>query len=135
VNFDVPKVPEDYIHRVGRTARAEAVGDAFTLVAPDEEEDLRRIERVMGKRLPRVIVPDFDYGARAGARLEIPLADRIAAIRAKKADDRARAQTKTQRRTGDKAPVPAERDNSRNGQGESAGGIRRGRARRRRPRR
>ena len=58
VNFDVPNVPEDYIHRVGRTARAEAVGDAFTFVAPDEEEDLRRIERVIGKRLPRVMVPD-----------------------------------------------------------------------------
>src|SRR4051812_9073162 len=40
VNFDVPKVPEDYIHRVGRTARAEAVGDAFTFVAPEEEPDL-----------------------------------------------------------------------------------------------
>ena len=40
VNFDVPKVPEDYIHRVGRTARAEAVGDAFTFVSPEEEPDL-----------------------------------------------------------------------------------------------
>jgi ATP-dependent RNA helicase RhlE len=98
VNFDVPKVPEDYIHRVGRTARAEAVGDAFTLVAPDEEEDLRRIERAIGKRLPRVIVPDFDYTARAAARLEIPIADRIGAIRAKKAEDRARAEAKTKRR-------------------------------------
>ena len=45
VNFDVPQVPEDYIHRVGRTARAEATGDAFTFVSPQEEEDLRRIER------------------------------------------------------------------------------------------
>ena len=97
VNFDVPKVPDDYIHRVGRTARAEAVGDAFTFVAPDEEEDLRRIERVIGKRLPRVIVPDFDYRAREGARLEIPLADRIAAIRAKKAEDRGRAEARKKR--------------------------------------
>ena len=64
VNFDVPKVPEDYIHRVGRTARAEAVGDAFTFVAPDEEQDLRRIEREVGRRLPRVMVPDFDYSAK-----------------------------------------------------------------------
>ncbi len=62
VNFDVPKVPEDYIHRVGRTARAEATGDAFTFVAPEEEADLARIERAIGKRLPRVILPDFDYG-------------------------------------------------------------------------
>ena len=41
VNFDVPTVPEDYIHRVGRTARAEATGDAFTFVSPEEEGDLR----------------------------------------------------------------------------------------------
>ena len=61
VNFDVPLVPEDYIHRVGRTARAEATGDAFTFVAPNEEADLRAIEQAIGKRLPRVTVPDFDY--------------------------------------------------------------------------
>jgi ATP-dependent RNA helicase RhlE len=103
VNFDVPKVPEDYIHRVGRTARAEAVGDAFTFVAPDEENDLRSIERVIGKRLPRVIVPDFDYNARAAARLEIPIADRIGAIRAKKTEDRARAEAKTKRREANEA--------------------------------
>ncbi|MBA3318765.1 MAG: ATP-dependent helicase, partial [Gemmatimonadales bacterium] len=97
VNFDVPKVPEDYIHRVGRTARAEAVGDAFTFVAPDEEEDLRRIERALGKRLPRVMVPDFDYAAPGEGRLEVPLGERIAAIRARKAEERARAGAKAGR--------------------------------------
>jgi ATP-dependent RNA helicase RhlE len=91
VNFDVPKVPEDYIHRVGRTARAEAVGDAFTFVAPEEEPDLRRIERALGRRLPRVMVSDFDDTAKPAARLEVPLGERIAAIKAKKAEDRARA--------------------------------------------
>jgi len=98
VNFDVPKMPEDYIHRVGRTARAEAVGDAFTFVAPDEEAGLRGIERELGKRLPRVMVPDFDYRAKAGAALEIPLAQRIEAIKAKKREDRARAAAKAERR-------------------------------------
>jgi ATP-dependent RNA helicase RhlE len=98
VNFDVPKVPEDYIHRVGRTARAEAVGDAFTFVAPEEEPDLKRIERALGRRLPRVLVPDFDYTAKPAARLEVPLGERIAAIRAKKAEDRARAEAKGRRR-------------------------------------
>ena len=122
VNFDVPKVPDDYIHRVGRTARAEAVGDAFTFVAPDEEEDLRRIERVIGKRLPRVMVPDFDYRARDGARLEIPLADRIATIRAKKAEDRGRAEAKKQRRDGQPS-----------GRAGSDGGNQRARYRRRPP--
>jgi len=98
VNFDVPMAADDYIHRVGRTARAEATGDAFTFVAPEEEGDLRQIERAVGKRLPRVVLPDFNYSARAEARLEVPLAERIAAIRAKKAEDRARAKAKLERR-------------------------------------
>src|SRR5579872_795972 len=63
VNFDVPLVPEDYIHRVGRTARAEATGSAFTLMAPDEEDNIRGIERAISSRLPRVTLPDFDYKA------------------------------------------------------------------------
>ena len=99
VNFDVPAVPEDYIHRVGRTGRAELTGDAFTFVAPDEEGDLKAIERAIGKSLPRVTLPDFDYRARPEARLEIPLAERIAAIRARKAEERGRAKAKAQRRT------------------------------------
>jgi len=65
INFDVPAAPEDYIHRVGRTARAELTGSAFTLVAPDEEAMLRGIERAIDKRLPRVTIPDFDYTASA----------------------------------------------------------------------
>ena len=98
VNFDVPQVPEDYIHRVGRTGRAEATGDAFTFVSPDEETDLRAIERAIGKRLPRITVPDFDYTARPQHKLEIPLAQRIAEIRARKRDDRARAELNAARR-------------------------------------
>src|SRR5213076_3518243 len=73
VNFDVPNVPDDYIHRVGRTARAELTGDAITFVAPDEENDLRAIERAIGKRLPRVTVPDFDYAQKPAEKLEIPI--------------------------------------------------------------
>jgi ATP-dependent RNA helicase RhlE len=67
VNFDVPLVPEDYIHRVGRTARAETTGSAFTLMAPEEEGSIRSIERAINSRLPRVTLPDFDYNARAQA--------------------------------------------------------------------
>jgi ATP-dependent RNA helicase RhlE len=62
INFDVPLAPDDYIHRVGRTGRAEATGDAFTFVAPEEESSVRAIERALGKALPRVLLPDFDYG-------------------------------------------------------------------------
>jgi ATP-dependent RNA helicase RhlE len=98
VNFDVPPEPDSYIHRVGRTARAETTGSAFTLVSPEEEGDLRGIEKAIGKRLPRVTVPDFDYTARHEARLEVPLAERIAAIRARKAEERARGRAKAERR-------------------------------------
>jgi len=61
ISFDVPHVPDDYVHRIGRTARAEAEGDAFVLVSPAEEKDLVGIERHIGQRLPRVTLPDFDY--------------------------------------------------------------------------
>ena len=61
VNFDVPAASEDYIHRVGRTGRAELTGEAFTFVAPEDEGDLRAIERAIHKTLPRVVLPDFDY--------------------------------------------------------------------------
>ena len=103
VNFDVPLVPEDYIHRVGRTGRAELTGDAFTFVSPEEEGDVRAIEKAIGRRLPRVTVPGFDYNARSAPRLEIPAAERIAAIRKKKAEDRARSAAKAQRRAGGSA--------------------------------
>jgi ATP-dependent RNA helicase RhlE len=98
VNFDVPHVPEDYIHRVGRTARADAKGDAFTFVAPDEEADLRAIERAVGRSLPRIVVSGFDYTQRPAERFEVPIGERIAAIRARKAEDRKRAKEKAERR-------------------------------------
>jgi ATP-dependent RNA helicase RhlE len=98
VNFDVPNVPEDYIHRVGRTARAGAVGDAITLVSPPEEADLRLMERALGTRMARVKLPGFDYTAREAERLEIPLAERIATIRARKAGERARGRANVARR-------------------------------------
>ena len=88
INFDVPAEPDAYIHRVGRTARAEARGDAFTLVSPDEEADLTAIERALGKRLPRVILPGFDYAAKPEGRLEIPLAERLAANRRRRGPSR-----------------------------------------------
>ena len=111
INFDVPAQPEDYIHRVGRTARAEMTGSAFTLVSPEEEGDLRAIEKAIGRRLPRVTVPDFDY-TRAPERLEVPHAQRIAEIRARKAEERARARANAERRAANAA---------RQGRGHGAG--------------
>ena len=101
VNFDVPQVPDDYIHRVGRTGRMEATGEAFTFVSAEEEGSLRAIERAIGKRLPRVTVPDFDYTARPKQRLEIPIAQRLGEIRARKREDRARAELNAARQAAD----------------------------------
>ena len=98
VNFDVPLVPDDYIHRIGRTGRADLTGEAFTFVAPEEEGNLNAIERAINKGLPRVTLPDFDYRARPKAKLEVPLAERIAAIRTRKSQERARAKVKAARR-------------------------------------
>jgi ATP-dependent RNA helicase RhlE len=100
VNFDVPHMPEDYIHRVGRTARADATGDAFTFVSPEEEGDLGQIERAISKRLPRVVVQGFDYSGKPQQRFEVPIAERIAEIRARKADERKRAKEKADRKAG-----------------------------------
>jgi ATP-dependent RNA helicase RhlE len=63
VNFDVPHEPETYIHRVGRTARAQQRGDAYTLVMPEEEPDLGRIEKLIGMRIDRAKIPGFRYDA------------------------------------------------------------------------
>ena len=100
VNFDVPPAPEDYIHRVGRTGRAELTGDAFTFYSPEEEGDIKSIERAINRKLPRVMLEGFDYSARPQQRFEVPLAERIAEIRKKKAEDRARSAAKAARKAG-----------------------------------
>jgi len=88
-------VPEDYIHRVGRTGRAELTGEAFTFVAPEEEDGLRAIERVIGRALVRVTIPNFDYLGSV-PKLEVPRGQRIAAIRAQRAVQQQRRRTKTE---------------------------------------
>jgi ATP-dependent RNA helicase RhlE len=60
VNFELPNVPEDYVHRIGRTARAGSTGAAVSLVAPDETGLLRSIEKVMNQRVPFAPVPTFE---------------------------------------------------------------------------
>jgi ATP-dependent RNA helicase RhlE len=106
VNFDVPNVPDDYIHRVGRTARAGATGEALTFVSPEEQGDLRAIERAVAKALPRRTLDGFDYQTKPPERLEIPIAERIAEIRARKAQERARAAAKTVRGPSSLTPLP-----------------------------
>ena len=135
INFDVPAAPDDYIHRVGRTGRAEMTGEAFTFVSPDEEPDLRAIERAVGKSLPRVTLPDFDYKAHA-AQFEVPLRDRIAAIRQRKRRERERATINAARRAaGARGASGRQTGASADRAGASPGGASAGRFRPRRPRR
>jgi ATP-dependent RNA helicase RhlE len=121
VNFDVPPAPEDYIHRVGRTGRAEMTGEAFTFYSPEEEPDIRGIEKAISKKLPRVTLEGFDYSARPQQRFEVPLAERIAEIRKKKAEDRARAAAKAARRGGSESGGTAQRGSSQSSQKSGSG--------------
>ncbi len=61
INYDIPDTPEAYIHRIGRTGRAARSGDAFTLATPEDNSMVRSIERVLGARLERRHLEDFDY--------------------------------------------------------------------------
>src|SRR5688500_7178664 len=60
VNFDVPHSPEDYVHRIGRTGRAGLAGEAISLVAPQDMEAMGAIERLIKKRIERVLIPSFE---------------------------------------------------------------------------
>ncbi|MEJ7812949.1 MAG: DEAD/DEAH box helicase [Gemmatimonadaceae bacterium] len=62
INYDVPQDAEDYVHRIGRTGRAAATGDAFTFMAPDEIAMVRTIERVLGQPIPRISLAGYDFG-------------------------------------------------------------------------
>src|SRR5206468_6109170 len=106
VNFDVPKVPEDYIHRVGRTARAGATGDAITFVSPEEMNELRAIERAVAKVLPRKTLDGFDYQPKTAEKLEIPLAERLAAMRSQRSGERARSAARNAAPNNDRKPQP-----------------------------
>ena len=61
INYDVPENPEDYVHRIGRTGRAMAVGDAFTLVSPENAGDIRDIQRFIGAKIPELRLEGFPY--------------------------------------------------------------------------
>ncbi|MDB6170517.1 MAG: rhlE 2 [Verrucomicrobia bacterium] len=61
INYDVPEKPEDYVHRIGRTGRAQAVGDAFTLVTPENAGDIRDIQRFIGQKIPELKLEGFNY--------------------------------------------------------------------------
>jgi ATP-dependent RNA helicase RhlE len=61
INYDVPHHPEDYVHRIGRTGRAQSVGDAFTIMTGDDVEEIAAIEHFIGQKIPRVKLEGFNY--------------------------------------------------------------------------
>ncbi len=61
INYDVPQHPEDYVHRIGRTGRAQKVGDAFTIMIAEELDHVRSIERFIGQKIPRLKIENFEY--------------------------------------------------------------------------
>jgi len=63
INYELPNVPEDYVHRIGRTGRAGASGEAISLVSADENDFLRGIERLIGQQIPLEVKPGFEIGS------------------------------------------------------------------------
>jgi ATP-dependent RNA helicase RhlE len=70
VNYDFPMHSEDYVHRIGRTGRARAVGDAISFVTPEDHGDLRLLERFIGRGIVRKRAEGFNYAAAGPARAE-----------------------------------------------------------------
>ena len=68
INYDMPDTADAYIHRIGRTGRAERLGMAFTFVTPEDDDLVRKLERVMGQPLKRQRVAAFDYSTPAPPR-------------------------------------------------------------------
>lgn len=118
VNFDVPATPEDYIHRVGRTGRAEMTGDAYTFAAPEERDLVRAIERTVGTTIERRTIDGFDYTAAPDEPLEVPLQERLARMRAERAEARKRSAEKAEGR----ARAGAGQGNRSRGRGGRRGG-------------
>jgi ATP-dependent RNA helicase RhlE len=70
VNYDFPMHPEDYVHRIGRTGRAHAIGDAISFVTPEDHGPLRSLERFIGRGIVRKKAEGFDYSQAAPPRDE-----------------------------------------------------------------
>jgi ATP-dependent RNA helicase RhlE len=69
VNYDFPMHPEDYVHRIGRTGRAQAIGDAISFVTPEDHAELRSLERFIGRGIVRKRAEGFDYNAAGPAHV------------------------------------------------------------------
>jgi ATP-dependent RNA helicase RhlE len=72
INFDIPSTPESYIHRIGRTGRAERNGDAFTLVTREDNQMVMAIKSAIGTCVEQRTLPDFNYNAPMASRAKKP---------------------------------------------------------------
>jgi ATP-dependent RNA helicase RhlE len=72
INYDMPDTSDAYTHRIGRTGRAEQTGEAFTLITGEDADAVRSVERLLGTRLERRFLPDFDYRAPAETQSQEP---------------------------------------------------------------
>jgi len=68
INYELPNMPEDYVHRIGRTGRAGMEGEAISLVCHDERGNLRDIEKLIKRSLERIVIPGFEQSATAAPR-------------------------------------------------------------------
>jgi ATP-dependent RNA helicase RhlE len=109
INYDVPAFPEDYIHRIGRTGRAEAVGDAITFVGADEAKYLQQIEKFIGRKIHPEKCPDFDYSAAPAPRPQHAPQPQHHAPRPKQAQQPYRASRSADSSTTSHKPRPAGR--------------------------
>ena len=111
VNFELPNVPEDYVHRIGRTGRAGSDGVALSLVSPDEKKHLKGIERLIKKQIPVEVCTDFKP-----VQNDSPLKKKKNAAKAKASDKESNNQSKKKKGDADK---PARRRNRSNKNGKS----------------
>jgi ATP-dependent RNA helicase RhlE len=99
VNFELPHAAEDYVHRIGRTGRAGASGEAISLVAPDEQPRLAEVERLLKRQVERCVMPGFEPGATPARSVPARATnDRLAA---RKAPTRSPQPTHVNRENGD----------------------------------
>lgn len=76
INYDIPNTVEAYIHRIGRTGRAAKEGDAFTLITPEDQYEVKAIEKVIGRRIEQIHLAGFDYDLPAPTRPLMSVATR-----------------------------------------------------------
>ncbi len=128
-NFDVPYSPEDYIHRSGRTARAGALGDVITFVAPEERSQLAEIERVLKEGIPRKTEQGFesDDSARDGS----PRGNSPSRNRNGRGSTGSKSRSKPRQASSSSSPAPSSSSSSASGDSDKPKSTTRRRSRRR----